>query len=95
MKGSFTRGLTGLVSLAVALAAPAFAESGPSSQDINNDAQSTGDVLSYGMGPWAQRFSPMTQINTTTVKIWFPLSPLRSAVKSSAVRKLSRSFTTA
>lgn len=34
---------------------------------IENDAKSTNDVLSWGMGSGAQRFSPLTQINTKTV----------------------------
>lgn len=34
---------------------------------IENDAKTTNDVLSWGMGTEAQRFSPLTQINTKTV----------------------------
>jgi alcohol dehydrogenase (cytochrome c) len=70
MKGSFIRkSLAASAALAVAalaLGAPLKAAS-PTSEDIKNDAASTGDVLSYGMGPKAQRFSPLTQINTETV----------------------------
>ena len=36
-------------------------------QDILNDAKTTGDVVSYGMGPHAQRYSPLTQINADTI----------------------------
>lgn len=35
--------------------------------DILNDAASTGDVLSWGMGTRGQRYSPLTQVNTKTV----------------------------
>jgi alcohol dehydrogenase (cytochrome c) len=35
--------------------------------DILNDAASTGDVLSWGMGTRGQRYSPLTQVNTNTV----------------------------
>lgn len=34
---------------------------------IANDAKAPGTVLSWGMGTQGQRFSPLTQINTTTV----------------------------
>jgi alcohol dehydrogenase (cytochrome c) len=34
---------------------------------IEHDAESTGDVLTVGMGPQAQRYSPLSQINTRTV----------------------------
>jgi len=40
---------------------------------ILNDAKSTGDVLSYGMGTQGQRFSPLTAINTDTVKDLVPV----------------------
>jgi alcohol dehydrogenase (cytochrome c) len=39
---------------------------------IENDATSTNDVLTNGMGPQAQRFSPLTQVNTETVKNLVP-----------------------
>ncbi|MFD2441815.1 PQQ-dependent methanol/ethanol family dehydrogenase [Paracoccus kondratievae] len=37
-------------------------------EDILNDAETTDDVLMYGMGVKAQRFSSLDQINTETVK---------------------------
>ncbi|MBU0601310.1 MAG: methanol/ethanol family PQQ-dependent dehydrogenase [Gammaproteobacteria bacterium] len=40
--------------------------------DIENDAQTTGDVLSWGMGTEGQRYSPLTAINTTTIKRLVP-----------------------
>src|SRR5207244_1940689 len=39
---------------------------------IDNDATTTNDVVSNGMGPQAQRFSPLTQINAQTVKSLVP-----------------------
>jgi alcohol dehydrogenase (cytochrome c) len=39
---------------------------------IDNDARSTGDVLSWGMGPQGQRFSPLNQINTKSVSRLVP-----------------------
>ena len=73
MKSRLKRGLGSLaMTVAIAFAAPVMAADGPTSQDILNDAQSTGDVLSYGLGPWAQRFSPMTQVNSENVKDLVP-----------------------
>jgi alcohol dehydrogenase (cytochrome c) len=40
--------------------------------DILNDAKSTGDVVSFGLGTQGQRFSPSTQINANTVKNLVP-----------------------
>jgi alcohol dehydrogenase (cytochrome c) len=46
---------------------PAPAAAGPTDAQLMDDANSTGDVLTYGMGPRAQRFSPLTQINADNV----------------------------
>ena len=51
----------------IALTAPAMAEDGPTMDQLLGDAASTGDVLTYGMGPQQQRFSPLDQVNTETV----------------------------
>ena len=70
MKGHFLRCAAGIAALALsAAAAPSIAadNAGPSDADLMGDAASTGDVLTYGMGPQAQRFSPMTQINAANV----------------------------
>ncbi|HWU02863.1 MAG TPA: methanol/ethanol family PQQ-dependent dehydrogenase [Novosphingobium sp.] len=61
----------GLLATGVIAAAPASAN-GPTSQDLANDANTPGDVLTYGMGPQGQRFSPLTQINAQTVKHLVP-----------------------
>ncbi|MBS0474527.1 MAG: methanol/ethanol family PQQ-dependent dehydrogenase [Proteobacteria bacterium] len=71
MKMKVSRSLAGFATLALALSAPALA-GGPTSADLANDAASTGDVLTYGMGPQAQRFSPLAQINASTVKDLIP-----------------------
>ena len=34
---------------------------------IENDAKSTGDVLSWGIGQEGQRYSPLKQINPSTI----------------------------
>ncbi|WP_372888399.1 methanol/ethanol family PQQ-dependent dehydrogenase [Sphingomonas sp.] len=51
-------------------AAPAAA--GPTDADLMNDADTPGDVLTYGMGPRAQRFSSITQINADNVSKLVP-----------------------
>jgi alcohol dehydrogenase (cytochrome c) len=48
----------------------AFAQS---AQDLVNDHKTPGDVLTYGMGYNQQRFSPLKQINTSTVKRLTPI----------------------
>lgn len=53
------------------LAAPAL-QAGVTDADILNDAKTNGDVVSFGMGTQGQRFSPMTQINTKSVKDLVP-----------------------
>ena len=37
-------------------------------EDILNDSETTNDVLMYGMGTNAQRYSTLTQINAESVK---------------------------
>ncbi len=61
------------VAFAVAAAlsgAPARAD--VTDADILNDAKTTGDVVSFGLGTQGQRYSPATQINTKTVKNLVP-----------------------
>jgi len=75
MKGIFTRSMVGMATLALAtgaLATSANAEGGPTSADIAASATNTASVLTYGLGPKAQRFSTLTQINTDTVKNMVP-----------------------
>ncbi len=42
--------------------------------DIANDAQTPENVLGYGIGPKAQRYSPMTTINRDNVERLVPAS---------------------
>lgn len=48
------------------MAAPVLA-AGPTNDDLMKDAQSTGDVLTYGMGHQGQRYSPLKSLNTDNV----------------------------
>ena len=41
-------------------------------QDITNDATTTNDVVSYGIGLQGQRFSPLDKLNANTVKNLVP-----------------------
>ncbi|MFL6797250.1 MAG: PQQ-dependent dehydrogenase, methanol/ethanol family [Xanthobacteraceae bacterium] len=43
------------------------------SDDLKNDEKTTGDVLVYGMGYSAQRYSPLTQINKQNVQKLVPV----------------------
>lgn len=58
--------------LGLAAATPSFA-AGPTDADLMNDAASTGDVLTYGMGPKAQRYSPLKTLNTENVAKLVPV----------------------
>ncbi len=100
-KGRFRRSMAGMAAITLALtmggaAAPLLAQNpapaaaGPTDAQLMDDANSTGDVLTYGMGPRAQRFSPLTQINADNVALWYPPSPPRWVARSSAVRNRSR-----
>lgn len=53
------------VSAALLLAAPVWA--GITEEDLANDAASTGDILTNGMGRNLQRFSPLTTVNKDNV----------------------------
>ena len=59
------------LSLAVALTG-SVAVAAVTDSDILNDQKTGDNVVSYGLGPQAQRFSPLTQINTGTVKKLVP-----------------------
>lgn len=41
---------------------------GVTDEDILNDQKTVGDVVSYGLGPRAQRYSPLDKINKSNVK---------------------------
>jgi alcohol dehydrogenase (cytochrome c) len=48
------------------LAVPASA--GVTDRDVVNDQKTKDDVVSYGLGPRGQRYSPLKEVNTRTVK---------------------------
>jgi len=66
MKRYFLRSATGLAAMAMAMAGPAFGE-GPADAELMKDAQTTDDVLTYGMGPQAHRFSPLKTLDSGNV----------------------------
>ncbi|MGV3768996.1 MAG: methanol/ethanol family PQQ-dependent dehydrogenase [Sphingobium phenoxybenzoativorans] len=74
MTGRFMRSMAGAALCALlAAGAPLLAAgAGPTDADLMADASSTGDVLTYGMGPQAQRFSTLNAINTETVSKLVP-----------------------
>ena len=67
MKGRKIRALSGVAAMTLALAAAPLLAEGPTDADLMNDAATPGDVLTYGMGPQAQRFSPLKAINASNV----------------------------
>jgi len=75
MKGRFRRSMAGIAAITlIAVGAPLLAAGapGPNDADLMGDAASTGDVLTYGMGPQAQRFSPLNEINADNVQKLVP-----------------------
>jgi len=71
MKGRISRYLASFAVMGAVATTPLLA-AGPTSQDLLNDANTPGDVLTYGLGPQAQRFSSLAKINTETVKKLVP-----------------------
>ncbi len=67
---SHAASLASAVALMAALAVSALAQS---ADDLKNDEKTPGDVLVYGMGYSAQRFSPLTQINKENVSKLVPI----------------------
>lgn len=64
-------------------------------EDIANDDKTTGDVLQYGMGTHAQRWSPLKQVNADNVfKLTRP-GRTPSATRNSAARSPRPSSATA
>ena len=68
----YSKYLAGAVSALALLAAHAASANPVTDKDILNDAKTTDDVVSYGMGTQGQRFSPLEQINTSTVSKLVP-----------------------
>jgi len=67
MKERISRSLAGVAIATLMMGATPLLADGPTDADLMNDAASTGDVLTYGMGPQAQRFSPLKQIDASNV----------------------------
>ncbi|WP_207061178.1 PQQ-dependent methanol/ethanol family dehydrogenase [Motiliproteus sp. SC1-56] len=57
-----------ITTLAAALALANSAQANVTDSDILNDQQTTADVVSNGLGPRAQRFSPLNKVNADTVQ---------------------------
>ena len=76
MKRTFAKlAVVGAVAGGLAVGMPAGAAQaagGPTDQDILKDAETPGDVLTYGMGTQGQRYSPLKPINPDTVKKLVP-----------------------
>ena len=54
--------------LSLMMGVVAMGASAQTTQDLLNDGKTSGDVLVYGMGYNAQRFSPLNKINKSNVK---------------------------
>ncbi len=63
--------LASVIGMALITGSSAFA-AGVTEAMIENDAKTTGDVLSWGMGTQGQRYSTLTQINTGNVSKLVP-----------------------
>lgn len=61
-----------IVAVTAAFIAASPAMAGVTEEDLANDAASTGDVLTNGMGRDLQRFSPLTTLNRDNVKNLLP-----------------------
>lgn len=73
MKGLRNSTLSGLLVAAFAAMAAPQVMAGVTDRDIENDAKTTGDVLSWGMGTEGQRYSPLDKINVGNVKNLVPV----------------------
>ncbi|MBV5285191.1 MAG: PQQ-dependent methanol/ethanol family dehydrogenase [Methyloversatilis discipulorum] len=73
MKGLRNSTLSSLLVAAFAAMAAPQVMAGVTDRDIENDAKTTGDVLSWGMGTEGQRYSPLDKINLGNVKNLVPV----------------------
>ncbi|WP_286238469.1 PQQ-dependent methanol/ethanol family dehydrogenase [Neptuniibacter halophilus] len=62
-----------LSALVAAMSVAGTVQAGVTDQDILNDQMTVEDVVTNGMGPRGQRYSPMDKINTSTVKDMRPV----------------------
>ncbi|ANQ86138.1 PQQ-dependent methanol/ethanol family dehydrogenase [Azoarcus olearius] len=65
--------LTAVAAALFALGAPGAGAANVTDADVLNDATNTKQVVTFGMGTQGQRFSPLTAINTDTVKNLVPV----------------------
>ncbi|WP_018411047.1 PQQ-dependent methanol/ethanol family dehydrogenase [Methyloversatilis thermotolerans] len=72
MKGLRYSTLSRLLFAAFAAASAPQLMAGVTDRDIENDARTTGDVLSWGMGTEGQRYSPLDKINAGNIKNLVP-----------------------
>jgi alcohol dehydrogenase (cytochrome c) len=68
--GLFATTIATAITMAV-LASPVSAK--VTEKDVLNDQKTTGDVVSYGLGPKGQRYSPLDEVNVDTVKSLSPI----------------------
>ncbi|MEG3765397.1 PQQ-dependent methanol/ethanol family dehydrogenase [Alteromonas sp. 14N.309.X.WAT.G.H12] len=62
------------IGLALSLSALSNAQAaGVTDKDILNDQATTSDILTYGLGPRGQRYSPLDMLNTENVKKMHPV----------------------
>ncbi len=61
-----------LLALMMSIGFGAVAQAAVTNEMIKNDAKTTGDVVGWGMGTEGQRYSPLKQINTSTVSKLVP-----------------------
>src|SRR4030095_16550988 len=66
------RMLLGLAAIAISASLTPPASAQVTDAMIVNDATTPGDVLSWGLGPQGQRYSPLTKVNTGNVKNLVP-----------------------
>jgi alcohol dehydrogenase (cytochrome c) len=62
-----------LIGSAIFTMAAAPAMSAVTDKDIENDAKTTGDIVSWGLGTQGQRYSPSTKINASSIKDLVPV----------------------
>ena len=79
--------------VAAAVAAMSFSSlltAGVTDQDILNDAKTTGDIVSYGLGTHGQRYSPLKIVNDKTYNRYHLFGRFPLVVKNSVGKNHSR-----
>jgi len=65
--------LTSAMAVALTAYVPQASADGVNIGDVMGDQASTGDIVSYGLGPRGQRYSPLATINKENIKNLFPV----------------------